>query len=106
MLYPIALELIGARPEFAESRLPFAILVGGIAAAAGYLPFGQMLLMGGRPAAHTALIGSTVLTNVIGNAILIPRYGLAGAAAATAVSMVVSIVLLRVLVRARLGLRI
>ncbi len=106
LLYPLALEIIGARPEFAESRLPFAILVGGIAAAAGYLPFGQMLLMGGQPAAHTALVGLTVLTNVVGNAILIPHHGLAGAAAATAVSMVVSIVLLRVLVRRRLSLQI
>lgn len=106
LLYPLALEIIGARPEFAESRLPFAILVGGIAAAAGYLPFGQVLLMGGRPAAHTALISLTVLANVVGNAILIPRHGLAGAAAATALSMVVSILLLRLIVRARLGVRI
>jgi O-antigen/teichoic acid export membrane protein len=106
LLYPVALDVIGARPEFADSRLPFAILVGGIAAAAGYLPFGQILLMGGRPAAHTLLIGSTVLTNVVCNAILIQRYELPGAAAATAASMVVSIVLLRTLVRRQLALRI
>jgi Na+-driven multidrug efflux pump len=105
-LYPLALRLLAVRPEFLASHLPFAILIAGIVAAAGYLPFGQLLLMGGRPGTHTLLMTLTVLTNVVGNSILIPTHGLAGAAAATAVSMAVSIVLLRVLVRARLGLRI
>lgn len=103
--FPLALSIVGARPEFSGAHWPFAVLAGGIALASGYLPFGQMLLMGGRPATHTVLMATTVLANVVGNAILIPRYGIVGAAAATAVSMALSVVLLRVLVRAKLDIR-
>jgi len=106
LLFPVALSLIGARPEFQAAHVPFAILAGGIALAAGYLPFGQLLLMGGRPATHTLLMTLTVLANVVANWILIPRIGLAGAALATAVSMVISVVLLRLFARSQLGVRI
>jgi O-antigen/teichoic acid export membrane protein len=47
----------------------------------------------------------TVLVNVAGNAVWIPRFGLVGAAIATATSMVASVVLLRALARAKLGVR-
>lgn len=104
--FPLALGIVGARPEFSAAHGPFAILAGGIALAAGYLPFGQILLMGGRPATHTALMASTVVANVVANALLIPHYGLVGAAIATAISMAISVVLLRVLVRAKLDLSI
>jgi O-antigen/teichoic acid export membrane protein len=62
--------------------------------------------MGGRPASHTFLMASTVLVNVAGNAVLIPSYGLLGAAAATAVSMVASVLVLRWLASSELGVRI
>lgn len=106
LLFPLALSIVGARPEFLAAHMPFAILSCGIALAAGYLPFGQILLMGGRPATHTLLMTLTVLANVAGNAILIPRIGLEGAAVSTAVSMVISVVLLRFFARSQLGVRI
>jgi O-antigen/teichoic acid export membrane protein len=101
--FPIALSMVGARPEFSGAHVPFAILAGGIALASGYLPFGQILLMGGQPGTHTAWMALTVLVNVAGNAVWIPRFGLVGAAIATATSMVASVVLLRALARAKLG---
>lgn len=104
--FPVALSIVGARPEFLAAHAPFAILAAGIALASGYLPFGQILLMGGRPATHTIWMATTVLANVAGNALLIPRYGLVGSAAATAAAMALSVVLLRVLTRAKLGVRI
>jgi Na+-driven multidrug efflux pump len=48
----------------------------------------------------------TVLVNVVGNLLLIQWLGLSGSATATAVSMVASVVFLKLLVRARLGVRI
>lgn len=104
--FPLALSILGARPEFSAAHVPFAILVGGIVLAAGYLPFGQILLMGGRPATHTAWMTLTVLVNVAGNTLWIPRFGLVGAASATAVSMVSSVLMLRLFTRAKLGVRI
>ncbi|MBL8862183.1 MAG: polysaccharide biosynthesis C-terminal domain-containing protein [Planctomycetes bacterium] len=106
LLFPLALSVVGARPEFLTAHLPFAILAGGIALASGYLPFGQILLMGGRPATHTVLMISTVLANVAANALLIPAFGLVGAASATAASMLVSVLLLRALAHRQLGVRI
>jgi O-antigen/teichoic acid export membrane protein len=105
-LYPLAVSILTNKPEFAKSWLPFSILMGGIVAASGYIPFGQILLMGRRPGWHTLLMALTVLVNVIGNAILIPRMQLEGAAIATAVSMAASVLFLKLLTRAQLGVRI
>jgi O-antigen/teichoic acid export membrane protein len=44
--------------------------------------------------------------NVLGNWILVPRFGLAGAAAATALSVLASVFVLKAIVRAQLGVRI
>lgn len=105
LVYPTALGVLIADPAFRASSEPFAFLIAGIVLASGYIPFGQALLMGGRPGWHSALMAATVLTNVIGNWILIPRYGLSGAAAATAVSMCASVVILRGIVRWQLRFR-
>jgi O-antigen/teichoic acid export membrane protein len=78
----------------------------GIVLASGYIPFGQTLLMGGRPGWHTGLMAATVASNVIGNSILIPIYGLNGAAAATAIATVLSVFVLKALVKWRLGFRL
>lgn len=103
LLYPVAIALLTDKPEFAESWLPFALLMAGIVLASGYIPFGQALLMANQPAWHTLLMLLTVLVNVIGNWILIPRLGLPGAAAATALSLIASVLFLKLLVRRRIG---
>jgi O-antigen/teichoic acid export membrane protein len=105
-LYPLALSILTNKPEFSESWIPFAILMSGILIASGYIPFGQILLMGKQPGWHTLLMGLTVLVNVIGNALLIPHLRLEGAAIATAVSMASSVVFLKILTRARLQIAI
>jgi len=105
-LYPLALSILTNKPEFKASWMPFAILMSGILIASGYIPFGQILLMGKQPGWHTLLMASTVLVNVIGNAILIPHLHLEGAAIATAVSMASSVVFLKILTRARLHIGI
>lgn len=103
LVYPTVLSVLIEKPEFLASAAPFAFLMAGIVLASGYIPFGQTLLMGGHPGWHSGLMVVTVLTNVIGNAILIPMYGLSGSAAATATAMVVSVFVLKALVKWRLG---
>ena len=104
--YPIALALLTNKPDFAESWVPFGYLMAGIALASGYVPFGQTLLMARQPGWHTLLMTFTVVVNVIGNAVLIPRIGLEGAAIATAISMGSSVLFLKWFVRTRVGVRI
>jgi O-antigen/teichoic acid export membrane protein len=105
-LYPTAVRMLFDKPGFSESWAPFALLMLGIITASGYIPFGQVLLMAGRPGWHSVYIGATVAMNVLGNWILVPRYGLAGAAAATALAVLASVFVLKGIVRAQVGLRI
>jgi O-antigen/teichoic acid export membrane protein len=94
------------KPGFGGSVVPFRWLMLGIVLCAGYIPFAQTLLMAGFPGTHTLYMVLTVLFNVVGNALLIPRLGLAGAAIATAISMFLGVFVLTGFVRARTGLRL
>ncbi len=105
-LFPTAVGLLTDKPGFEGARAPFALLAIGIFVASGYVPFGQTLLMAGFPGWHSLFMIATVAVNLVGNWILVPRIGIAGAAAATAVSMLASVFLLKSLVRARVGIKI
>jgi stage V sporulation protein B len=102
-LYPLALSILTNKPDFQASWHPFMLLIAGIVVASGYIPFGQTLLMAGLPGWHTGMMVLTVAVNVALNAILVPHFGLVGSATATAVSMAVSVVLLKWFVKARVG---
>jgi O-antigen/teichoic acid export membrane protein len=105
-VFPTVVEFLARSPGFDGAQLPFALLAAGIVLASGYIPFGQTLLMAGFPGWHSFFMLATVLVNVAGNAVLIPRIGIAGAAAATAISMLASVFLLKALVRSRVGVGI
>jgi O-antigen/teichoic acid export membrane protein len=105
-LFPTAVKLLTEKPGFEGAHVPFALLAIGIFVASGYTPFGQTLLMAGFPGWHSLLMIATVLVNVALNAVLVPRIGIAGAAVATAIAMLASVVFLKALVRARVGVRI
>lgn len=84
-------------PEFTASHLPLAILAAGQLVNAAMGSVGFLLNMTGheRDVARTLLI--TAGLNVLLNLFLIPPYGLAGAASATAVSLIIwNIVLCRI----------
>jgi O-antigen/teichoic acid export membrane protein len=105
-LFPTAVERLTEKPGFEGARVPFALLAIGIFVSSGYTPFGQTLLMAGFPGWHSILMIATVLVNLALNAVLVPRIGIAGAAVATAVAMLASVVFLKALVRVRVGVRI
>ncbi len=102
-LYPWTLPLLAKGPEFSESWSSFAILVGAIGALAAWLPFGNLLLMGKRPAWNTLLMVLVVAVNVAANALFIPLLGIAGAAAGTALALGAFALLLKLLSRRELG---
>lgn len=58
------------------------------------MPFDQLLLQSGLPGRRSVMMASYVGINVILNILLIPQYGLAGAAAATAMALVAAALLL------------
>ena len=105
-LYPLLIPPLIGDPDFARGAWPFAILMVGVVLASPYLPFNQVLLMAALPGWHTGYILATVTVSFAGNAALIPLLGMRGAALSAAASLVASALLLRVLARARVGLRI
>ncbi len=106
LAYPLALDILTNKPAFQASLYPFAILIGGIIVAAGYLPFQNTLSMANLPGWHSIFMLLVVAFNIIANAILIPDFGIRGAAGATACAFIVSVLLLRLMARRLVGLRI
>ncbi|HEU0036501.1 MAG TPA: polysaccharide biosynthesis C-terminal domain-containing protein [Kofleriaceae bacterium] len=104
--YPFVIPWLIGKQSFVAGAWPFAIMMLGLALASPYLPFGQMLLMTWRPGWHTVYVVLVTAVNFVGQLLLIPRLGLPGAALALASSFVASALLLRALVRWRVGLRI
>ena len=105
-VFPAVIPWLIGNPGFAAGAIPFAILMAGIAIASPYLPFAHLLLMAKRPGWHTVLLVTAIAVNVLGNVVLIPRFGLAGAAGSTAATIVTSALLLRALARRRVGVRL
>ena len=81
----------------------FLFLAAGVLIASGLIPFDGILVQAGQPGWHTGLTVMIVLTNSVLNLLLIPHFGLIGAAMATAVSIVCSAIYLNFLCRKRLS---
>ena len=94
-LYPHVIPWLVGRAEFGEGALPFAILVGGVVLASPMLPFAQLLLMANRPGLHTAYTAVVIAIGYTALRACVPAYGMVGAAAATAGTLVAAAVLLR-----------
>ena len=105
LIYPWTMPLLKG-PEFADSGVSFAILVGAIGALAAWLPFGNLLLMAKHPAWNSLLMALVVGVNVAVNALLIPKLGIAGAAVGTATAFVAFALLLKLFVRRLIGVRL
>ncbi len=106
LMYPIVIPWLVGNEAFAAGTIPFAIMMAGVALASPYLPYAQLLLMAARPGWHTVYISLMVAVAFVVNLVLIPRLGLAGAATGTAAGVVASAILLRVMVKLRIGIKI
>lgn len=109
---PVALGLIGLSgpllgmygEDFAVGRTALVILAGANLVNAAVGNIGHLLIMTRNEGGLNSLFTTTALLNVALNFVLIPRWGLTGAAAATAISTVAWNLALIVLVYRRLGL--
>jgi O-antigen/teichoic acid export membrane protein len=105
-VYPFGVQWVTDAPAFLESVPMFIVLMAGLVLSSGYLPFSQILLQAGRPATHTGLTTGTVGFNVLGNLIAIPLFRGVGAAAATALSFVMTALAVRWLAARWVGVRL
>lgn len=91
--------------EFLRAHIPLALLAVGQLVNAAMGSVGFLLNMTGHEKITTRIMFMTAILNVILNLVLIPPFGMAGAAAATAFSLALWNVLLYRAVKARLGIR-
>lgn len=86
----VAYPMLAVRfdPAYLEGVRPLQLLLVGMVAYAFFVPFDQLLLQSGFPGRQSMMMAAYVSLNIVLNVVLIPAYGLAGAAVATAVSLV------------------
>ena len=103
--YPFVLNFLTNKSEFADSYIPFSILVIGITAASGYIPFYNIFSMSDMPRLQSIFMLLIFLTNLILNSIFIPILGLYGAALGTGLSFLASIYYFNYLTKNNVGLK-
>lgn len=106
ILYPFALKVLGFYNDYFLSIVPFTILMLGALISIGYAPFLMIFNQTGFPGTQSVLYFLIFITNVIFNAILIPFFGINGAAIATAISFALSMYFIKYLSNKKLQISI
>lgn len=106
LLFPYAAEFIFADGQFDAAYAPLIVLSVGLVIASPYLPFNMIFSQSNKPGTHTIYMFWVLASNVLFNMIAIPLWGILGAAIATSLSYVVSILLLTFFMRKFLKLKI
>ncbi len=104
--YPFLAKIVDPSGDLLVGWTGFAILLVGSVIYGGYAPFSGILVQSGYPGIHTTLMMATLVTNATLNALLIPWYGLEGAATATSVAFILFCVYLSFLSRRMTGIAI
>ena len=97
--YPWYATLAGTDSLATESWPVFAVLAFGAGIFAVYATFGGIFVQTGRPMLQTRLNLAILLINVALNFVLVPAFGLIGAAVATSLSFIAGALYFRALVR-------
>ena len=106
LAFPHVVPALVGDETFAAGTWPFAILMAGLVIGSPYQMFTQILLMANRPSLHTLMLALLVLINLVANLLLIPRFGVIGAALATSITGVATALFVRRFARARVGVMI
>lgn len=93
-------------PEFTQGYAPMFVLAIGLIVKASVGPAEFLLNMLGEQLRSAAVLVFTAILNVALNFILIPHFGLLGAAAATSLSLISSAILYRTIAKRRLGIEV
>jgi O-antigen/teichoic acid export membrane protein len=94
-IYPYAISLVTGNPDFKGSWPVFCILMAGSIIQSGYVPFSGILVQSGYPFLQTLHLLSFTLSNVVFNIVLVPFFGIFGAAIATSLAFVMFVYYLK-----------
>jgi O-antigen/teichoic acid export membrane protein len=106
LVYPLLIRWFFPDQEFGASWPVFCILAASVVLQSGYIPIGGILFQGGRPGAQTWLMACSLGINAFLNIVLIPKFGIIGAAVATGLAYLSQAVLLLVFARRLFGVRL
>jgi len=106
LCFPLFIRLLHLNPEYSQAWLPLLILMTGSMIRSGYAPFLMIFNQTGYPGIQSILYLLIFLTNLLLNFILVPLWGMQGAAAATAISYVSFVFYLKVLTLRKLEIKI
>jgi O-antigen/teichoic acid export membrane protein len=105
-LYTPVVELLFSKENSSGSLEIYVFLAAGVLLASGFIPLTNLLNQLGDPLGQSFLLCCLTGLNIIGNLVLIPSLGAAGAALATAFSQAMFVPLLLVFVKVRRGLNL
>ena len=106
LLFPLIISVFQLNPDYINAWVPFTILMSGSLFNVGYGPFIMLLSQTGYPLSQSLLYILIFITNLLFNLILIPFFGIIGAAIATSISYVLFIFYFKILTYKKLGLKI
>jgi O-antigen/teichoic acid export membrane protein len=86
--YPVVFIVLSNEGDGRMSWIVYIILAVAIMISAVYRPFQGLFLQAGAPALHTAFVMGLVLLNIVLNLLLIPIWGLYGAALGTGIMFI------------------
>ncbi len=98
-LYPFVVDQLLRKPEFTAGWTIFSVLIIGAVIYGAYAPFKDLMFQAGHPGKQTIYILSIVMTNILLNLILIPKYNMLGAALATSLSFILAVIYLKLFSR-------
>ena len=104
--YPLFVRVFVGGGDFMASWPLFCILMLGLALSAGYSPFRMLLVQTGHPGIYTLMITAIVLSTIMLNGLLIPFWGMYGAAIATGISFILGALYLKFLAKRYLQMEI
>ena len=106
IFYPLILGLLTNKSEYVNGVDSFRVLILGICLISGFVPFYNIFSMSNLPWIQSVFMLKVVLVNIISNLILIPIFGIFGAALGTFTSLVASIIIFKYLTKRKLGLEV
>lgn len=105
-LFPFIMPMVFSDPTFIDAKIPMIILVGCLIFSGGVLCFNMSLSQSNLPGWQSLYVLGVVAVNICANFVLIPLYGLVGAALGTAIASIFAALLTIIMTRKLVGLRI
>jgi O-antigen/teichoic acid export membrane protein len=97
--YPWWMRIITDNSELLQGWPVFSILVTAVALTSGFLVFNHLFIAASMPGWNTVLFICIISLNIVFNLVLIPFFGMLGAAFATSFSIILLIPLLKIISR-------